>query len=213
MSMAKTIQPRSDQMNNADLLAGDRILTITKVEVRDEADEQPVSIWFAEFPQGRPFKPSLTVRRILVAAWGDDENTYVGRRLHLYRDETVTFGKDKPGGIRIKAMSHIKARFAVTLAVSRGKVAPYVIDVLPDDAPATPAVSAETLAELTATFERKGIAENARLSGANSLTGGSATDIETLTEAEARTVLAALEKRPDVDPGDIPTPEPGASDE
>lgn len=174
MSMAKTIEPRSDQMNNADLLAGDRILTITKVEVREEA-EQPVSIWFAEFPQGRPFKPCLTVRRILVAAWGDDEGVYVGRRLNLYRDPAVTFGKDSPGGIRIKAMSHIPKRFAVTLAVSRGKVAPYVIDVLPDAAPSSPPVDEETVRALAdlraewkdATPERRTEieAESARLRG------------------------------------------------
>jgi hypothetical protein len=141
MSMAKTIQPRSDQMNNADLLSGDRILTITKVVVREDDDDQPVSIWFAEFPEGRPFKPGLTVRRILVVAWGDDEQVYVGRRLHLYRDPEVTFGRDKPGGIRVKAMSHIPKRFAVTLATSKGKVAPYVIEPLAHDAPTSPPLS------------------------------------------------------------------------
>jgi hypothetical protein len=139
--MAKTIQPRSDQMNNADLLSGDRILTITKVVVREDDDDQPVSVWFAEFPEGRPFKPSLTVRRILVVAWGDDEQLYVGRRMHLYRDPEVTFGRDRPGGIRVKSMSHIPKRFAVTLATSKGKVAPYVIEPLPDDAPTSPPLS------------------------------------------------------------------------
>lgn len=143
MSMAKAIQPRSDQMNSMDMLAGDRILTITRVQVREDADEQPVSIWFAEFPEGRPFKPSKTVSRILVAAWGDDEQVYIGRRLHLYRDPEVTFGKDKPGGIRVKAMSHIPKRFAVTLATSRGKVAPYIIDVLPDATPSSPVATEE----------------------------------------------------------------------
>lgn len=177
MSMAKSIAPRSDQMNNADLLAGDRILTITKVEVRD-VEEQPVSVWFAEFPEGRPFKPSLTVRRILVAAWGDDEAVYVGRRLHLYRDPEVTFGKDKPGGIRIKAMSHIPKRFAVTLAVSRGKVAPYVIEVLPDAAPSSPPVDEETvraIADLRAEWSTADDARKAEIQAeVASLQGGAA---------------------------------------
>jgi hypothetical protein len=160
MSMAKAIEPRSDQMNSMDLLAGELTLTITDVKVHD-SPEQPVSIWFAEFPKGRPFKPSKTVSRILVAAWGDDESVYIGRRLHLYRDPEVVFGKDKVGGIRVKAMSHIPKRFAVTLATSKGKVAPYIIEPLADDAPSSPPVS-ETDLRITALREEWKSADESR---------------------------------------------------
>lgn len=185
MSMAKAIEPKSDQMNGMDMLAGDRIMTITAVKVFD-TDDQPVHIWFAEFPQGRPFKPSKTVSRILVAAWGDDETVYVGRRLHLYRDPEVTFGKDKPGGIRIKAMSHIAKRFAVTLAISKGKVAPYVIDVLPDDAPSSPPVTEEEVRRAALREEWK-TADDAR-------------------KAEIQAEVAAI------DAGEVYVPEPDPSD-
>jgi hypothetical protein len=42
-------------------------------------------VHLVEFP-GRPFKPSKTVRRIMVAAWGPDASTYAGKRMTLYRD-------------------------------------------------------------------------------------------------------------------------------
>lgn len=178
MSMAKAIEPRSDQMNAEDLLSGPRVLTITDVKVFD-SPEQPVHIWFAEFPQKRPFKPSKTVSRILVAAWGDDETKYVGRRLELYRDPEITFGKDKVGGIRVKAMSHLtgeKAKgFSVMLAATRGKRAPWRIEPLPDSVPSAPAQDEETVRALAdlraewkdATDERKAEieAEVARLQG------------------------------------------------
>lgn len=152
MTMRDAIAPRSDQMNGMDLLSGERIMTITEVKVFDSPD-QPVHIWFAEFPRERPFKPSKTVSRILVAAWGDDETAYVGRRLHLFRDPEIVFGRDKVGGIRLKAMSHIPKRFAVTLATSKGKVAPYVIEVLPDDAPTSPPVTESPVDQLRAEWK------------------------------------------------------------
>ena len=40
-----------------------------KAEV-DTTKERAVSIWFEEFPKGRPFKPSLTVSRIFAKLWG-----------------------------------------------------------------------------------------------------------------------------------------------
>lgn len=142
--MSKAIAPRSDQMNAEDLLGGERTLTIVEVKVFD-SPEQPVHIWFAEFPKERPFKPSKTVSRIFVAAWGDDETKYVGRRVTLYRDPEVVFGKDKVGGIRIRAMSHIERRFSVMLASSRGKRAPWVIEPLADAIPSSPTLDDETV--------------------------------------------------------------------
>jgi hypothetical protein len=94
--MTDTIIPRSDQLNAEDLLTGPRTFTIT--EVRKGSVEQPVDIHLAEFP-GRPFKPSKTVRRILVSAWGPDAATYAGRRMTLYRDPAVRFGGMDVGGI------------------------------------------------------------------------------------------------------------------
>lgn len=161
MNMLDAIAPRSDQMNAEDLLSGERTFTITDVKVFD-SPEQPVHIWFAEFPKDRPFKPSKTVSRILVVAWGEDETAYVGRRLTLYREPEITFGKDRVGGIRVKAMSHIEKRFSVALASTRGKRAPHVIDRLADDAPTSPPVDEETVARLAELRAEWATADDAR---------------------------------------------------
>lgn len=124
--MSQTIVPKSDQLNAEDLLAGPRTVTIT--EVRRGSDEQPVDIHVAEFD--RPFKPSKTVRRILVAAWGANAASYVGRRMTIYRDPTVKFGGMDVGGIRISHLSHIDKRMTVALTVTRGRRAPYVVEPL-----------------------------------------------------------------------------------
>lgn len=131
MDLAETIVPRSDQINSEDLLTGPRTVTITAVK-RGSA-EQPVNIVTAEFGPGRPYKPSKTMRRVLVAAWGSDAQAYVGRRLVIYRDPEITFGGDKVGGIRISAMSDIATRLSVALTVTRGRRAPFVVEPLRDE--------------------------------------------------------------------------------
>lgn len=128
MDLTDTIAPKSDQLNAEDLLTGPRIVTVT--EVRRGSAEQPVEIVTAEFGPGRPFKPSKTVRRILVAAWGKEASAYTGRRMMLYRDPEVRFGGSAVGGIRVSALSHIDKPLSISLTVTRGRRAPYVVEPL-----------------------------------------------------------------------------------
>ena len=128
MDITETIAPRSDQLNADDLLVGPRTFTVEKVTAG--TPEQPVEIHMAGFP-GRPFKPSKTVRRILVTAWGPEASNYVGRRMTLYRDPEITFGKDKVGGIRVSHLSDIDKRIQLALTVTRGKRSPFTVDPLP----------------------------------------------------------------------------------
>jgi hypothetical protein len=148
--MTESIAPKSDQANAEDFLTGPR--TVTIVEVRKGSVEQPVDVVLAEFGPGRPFKPSKTVRRIMVAAWGPDAATYAGHRMTLYRDPTVRFGGQDVGGIRVSHMSGITKPLKLALAVSKGKRSQYVVDPLPD-AP-TPAQAAPTAEELIAEAEK-----------------------------------------------------------
>lgn len=199
MNLGQAIIARSDQLNADDLISGPRTFTIK--EVRRGDPEQPVAIVLAEFPDNRPFKPSKTVVRIFAYAWGEETDDWPeSPRVTLYRDEKVKWAGQEIGGIRVSHMSHISEPLKVALAESKGKKSLWRVDPLPDDAPTTLTVSAATLADLEAMFERKGIPEAARLSGVNTITGGSATDLEVITEAEAQQVLAALEQRPDVAP-------------
>lgn len=135
--MTESIAPKSDQLNAEDLLTGPR--TFTVAEVKRGTTEQPVDVHLVEFP-GRPFKPSKTVRRIMVAAWGADASAYAGKRLTLYRDPAVRFGGMDVGGIRVSHMSHIDKPMTLVLSVSKGKRAPYVIKPLAADTPPAAAV-------------------------------------------------------------------------
>jgi hypothetical protein len=197
MDLTDTIIPRSDQMNAEDLLTGPRTFTIKEVR-KSESAEQPVEIVLHEFPAGRPFRPSKTVRRIMINAWGAEAANYTGRRLTLYRDPTVRFGGMDVGGIRVSHMSHIDKPLTIALTVSRGKRAPYRVEPLPHDAPTSSVVSESTLDELLQMFVQKGVAEDAQLSGVNRIIGGSATALEVITETEARQVIDVLAQRPDV---------------
>lgn len=201
--MTDTIEPRSDQMNADDLMTGPRTFTISRVRKAPSA-EQPVDVYLTEFPEGRPFKPSKSMRRVMVAAWGPDASAYVGHRLTLFRDPEIKFGGDKVGGIRISHMSHLAdgKPMSVALTVTRGKRTPYRVQPLAESAPVVPAVTDETLAELTATLRRKGIAEGMWLAGVNHYTGGAASALEVITEEQAQQALAELDKRADATPAE-----------
>jgi hypothetical protein len=165
LDMTESIAPKSDQMNAEDLLTGPRTFTVAEVRAHrgDSADgnAQPFDFHLAEFP-GRPFRPSKTVRRILVAAWGPDAATYAGRRMTLYRDPDVRFGGQDVGGIRVSHLSHIDKPLKLALTVTRGKRASHVVKPLPDDAPPAAPVphymedarAATTLDEWRAVWQR-----------------------------------------------------------
>lgn len=131
--MSKTIAPRSDQMNADDFIAGP--LTVTISEVREGAAERPVDIHLVEFP-GRPYRPSKSMRRMIVAAWGGKTADYTGRQLTLYRNPATKFGAEVLGGIEISHASHINKRVTLNLTVRRGKREPFHIDPLPAQRPA-----------------------------------------------------------------------------
>lgn len=146
MDLSDSIIPRSDQVNAEDLLSGPR--TVTIVGVSAGSSEQPVNIDLAEYP-GRAFRPSKTVRRILVRAWGPKTEPYVGRRMTIYRDPAVRFGGQEVGGIRVSHLSDIPKRLEVALTETRGKRRVWRIEPLPD-APAPPATPALTDDEIEA---------------------------------------------------------------
>lgn len=158
--MTETIVPKSDQLNADDMLTGPRTFTIAEVR-RGDSLEQPVGFILAEFDTGRPYKPSKSMRRVMVAAWGKDASAYVGRRLTLYRDPEVRFAGQAVGGIKISHLSHLDKPMKLALTETKGKRAPYVVQPLADaPAPAkTPdyvadAKAAQSLAEWRAVWQR-----------------------------------------------------------
>ena len=135
MDLTESIAPRSDQLNADDLISGP--ITVTITDVRDGAAEQPVDVILAEYP-GRAYRPSKSMRRIIVMAWGAKSPAYIGNRLTLFRNPEITFGREKVGGIEIAAMSHIDKPLTVALTTTRGKRKSFTVKPLPADAPAAP---------------------------------------------------------------------------
>lgn len=168
MDISATTAPDSTQINAEDFIGTERTVTITGV--RAGTAEQPVNIDLAEYP-GRSYRPGKSMRRVLVAAWGADASEYVGRRLTLYNDPTISFGPSQTGGIRIKAMSHIDKALTVALTVKRGQRKPFTVQPLPDVDPAITRhldaiQQAATIDELVAawtTAGQAGIASNPQI--------------------------------------------------
>lgn len=119
IDVSHTIKTKSDQLNADDLVGGDLMIQVEGVNVTNDP-QQPVHVFYYGC-EGKPFKPCLTVRKILVALWGKDASQWANKWMNLYVDPTVSFGKQKNiGGIRVNAMSHIQTAATLTLAVRRG---------------------------------------------------------------------------------------------
>jgi len=147
--MSDTIAPKSDQLDAVDLLGGDRTFTIERISRNN--DEQPFNFHLAGFP--RPWRPNLSMRRVLMSCWGPDAATYVGRRVTLYCDPDVEFGGAAVGGTRIRALSHIDKPKQVPLLVKRGRSKVYTVRPLAD-APAPAQAKVPTAEELIADAEK-----------------------------------------------------------
>jgi len=146
MDLTQTIAPRSDQINADDLIGGP--VTVTVERVTAGAAEQPIDVHLVESP-GRAYRPSKSMRRVLVIAWGKESDAYVGRRMTLYRDPEVRFGADKVGGVKISHLSDIDKPLTMMLTATRGKRAAHVVKPLTESAP-TPALDIATTTDRAA---------------------------------------------------------------
>lgn len=139
--LSDTIEAKSDQLNAADLMGADKVIKITDVVRYVDKGVNKFYLSY-EGDSGRPYKPSLTMRRIIMKLWSKDGSVYIGRKLRLYRDDSITFGKERCGGIVIGAMSDIPSQATVKQQVSQRVYKEFKIEKLqhedkqtwPDDA-------------------------------------------------------------------------------
>lgn len=113
-----TITPKSDQLNFEDVQSSS--ITAVIKGIRAGNKEQPVFIDLEGF-DGRPYKPSKSMRRVLIGGWGSDGHSWVGKSLTLIGDSAVRFGGVAVGGIKVSEMSDIEDNFSLMLTTSRGK--------------------------------------------------------------------------------------------
>lgn len=120
-NLRSTIVPKADQLNADQLLNAELPITVSSVTLSASPD-QPLSIHY-DGENGRPFKPCKTMRKALIALWGEDGNAWIGRTMVLYCDPKVKWAGEEVGGIRIKALSHIDCDKILSLTETRGKKA------------------------------------------------------------------------------------------
>jgi len=125
-SLLDTIKAKSDQLNADDLISGAITCKITKVSRC--AGDQPIAVYLEGDHQ--PFKPCKTMRRVLIAAWGEYGHNWVGKSLTLFNDPEVMYGGVKVGGIRISHLSDIDSDMTLSLNTTRGKKKPYFVKKL-----------------------------------------------------------------------------------
>ena len=114
--LSSTIVAKSDQMN-ADELIEPVTITITQVNKMSSKD-QPIHIHSVG---NQPFKPCLTMRRMLIAAWGKYKDDWIGKSMVLYCDPEVVWAGKAQGGIRISHVSGIDQPISKMLSVTRGR--------------------------------------------------------------------------------------------
>jgi hypothetical protein len=129
MNIEDTTQAKSDQLTADDFIGkGPMTITITNVVMKKDP-QQPVVINY-EGDNGKPYKPGLSMRRVLVHVWNKDTTAYVGRKLTLYRDPTVKMGGLVVGGIRISHMSNINQTTIIALTVTKGVKKAWTVEPL-----------------------------------------------------------------------------------
>lgn len=126
--MRITAEPRSDQQNAEDFLSGPRTFTVEGVKVGTAEQKYDIKL---EGEQ-RVWRPPLTVLRTLIKCWGDNAADWSGKRVTLYTDESVTFGKDTVGGIRVSHASGIDKPVTLSVTKTRGKRGKVTVQPLPD---------------------------------------------------------------------------------
>jgi hypothetical protein len=118
IDLSKTIEAKTDHLASDDLIGGSKTIKITKVSL--VSGDRPTVIDYVG-GEGKSYLPCKSMRRVMASVWGLNGADYVGQSMVLYRDNSVRFGGQEVGGIRISHMSGINESVKLSLSVSRGK--------------------------------------------------------------------------------------------
>lgn len=127
MDISAALVAKSDQMNASDLTGSPVVATIKDVRKGDAA--KPVIVEL-EGMDGRPWKPSKGMLRVVAHAWGTESDKWIGRLVKLANNPEVIYAGEKVGGVEVIAMSHIDAAFTIPVRISQKKVKQHTVAVL-----------------------------------------------------------------------------------
>lgn len=131
-SLRDTVAPKSDQLNYDDFIAAGT-MTVRVTGLSAGSAEQPVIVKIVNVETGTPlrdYKPCKTMRRVLIAAWGDKGSGWIGKEMTLFGNPKVRFGGVEVGGIEVSHVSGITSEMRLKLTTTRSKRAEYVVKPL-----------------------------------------------------------------------------------
>lgn len=131
MDISAALVAKSDQLNASDLTGSPIVATIKAVRRGDAA--KPVIIDL-EGMDGRPWKPSKGMLRVIAHAWKNESDVWIGRHVKLVNNPEVIYAGEKVGGVEVVAMSHIDGPFTIPVRISQKKVKQHHVDVLAEPA-------------------------------------------------------------------------------
>ncbi|MGO2030625.1 MAG: hypothetical protein ACTH2A_06730 [Glutamicibacter ardleyensis] len=127
MDISQALIAKSDQLNASDLSGAPIVATIQNVRPGDR--NKPVIVDLVGM-DGRPWKPSKGMLRVVASAWGTESDTWIGRIVKLINNPEVIYAGEKVGGVEVVAMSHIDKAFTIPVRVSQKKVKQHHVEVL-----------------------------------------------------------------------------------
>jgi hypothetical protein len=131
MDISKALVAKSDQLNASDLTGAPIVATIKGTRKGDSA--KPVIVDLVGM-DGRPWKPSKGMLRVVAHAWGTESDVWVGRSVKLANNPEVIYGGEPVGGVEVVAMSHLDSPFTIPVRISQKKVKQHHVEVLAEPA-------------------------------------------------------------------------------
>ncbi|UXM92538.1 hypothetical protein [Paenarthrobacter sp. JL.01a] len=188
MDISKALVAKSDQLNASDLTGAPIVATIQNVRRGDAT--KPVIIDLVGM-DGRPWKPSKGMLRVIAHAWGTESDAWIGRLVKLTNNPEVIYAGEKVGGVEVIAMSHIPADFTIPVRISQKKVKQHTVTVLaePQTEPWRAQWQAITNALTEAGYEGDG---PAMLTTAGQILGTTWDHPNKISPEDAQKVLAAV---------------------
>lgn len=127
MDISQALVAKSDQINASDLTGSPIVATIKAVRKGDATKPVIVDL---EGMDGRPWKPSKGMLRVVANGWGTESDVWVGRLVKLANNPEVIYAGEKVGGVEVIAMSHLDAPFTIPVRISQKKVKQHSVAVL-----------------------------------------------------------------------------------
>lgn len=136
VNMLDSVKPKSDQVNADWFISGPQTYEIERVAGNEANKEQPVNVWLKGV--NVPYRPSKSMRRVLVAVLGADAAKYAGHKITLFNNPEIRFGGVQCGGIQISHMTGLEKATTLMLTSSRSKKSPFVVKPLIEAQPQQP---------------------------------------------------------------------------